>query len=90
MLFLFAYGDIFGFFNPGHIEEVIAGEVSGIKVTQIFLLGVSLYITIASVTILLSSSRRGSAAGPTSCCRSSTSFPSRSPSSVKHRRISFS
>src|SRR2546422_11727774 len=25
MLFLFAYGDIFGFFNTGRIEEVIAG-----------------------------------------------------------------
>ena len=29
MLFLFAYGDIFGFFRTGLIEEVIAGEVSG-------------------------------------------------------------
>ena len=29
MLFLFAYGDIFGFFSPGQIEEVMAGEISG-------------------------------------------------------------
>ena len=28
-LFLFAYGDIFGFFKPGQIEEVIAGEIAG-------------------------------------------------------------
>jgi hypothetical protein len=27
MLFLFAYGDIFGFFSPGRIREVMAGEV---------------------------------------------------------------
>jgi hypothetical protein len=29
MLFLFAYGDIFGFFSPGQIQEVMAGEISG-------------------------------------------------------------
>lgn len=33
MLFLFAYGDIFGLFAPGHIEEVIGGEISGIEIT---------------------------------------------------------
>jgi hypothetical protein len=54
MLFLFAYGDIFGFFNPGQIEEVISGEISGIEITQAFLLVVSVYIAIASVMIFLS------------------------------------
>jgi len=54
MLFLFAYGDIVGFFNPGQIEEVISGEISGIEITQVFLLAVSVYIAIASVMIFLS------------------------------------
>jgi hypothetical protein len=54
MLFLFAYGDIFGFFAPGHIEEVIGGEISGIEITEVFLLGVSVYIAIASVMVFLS------------------------------------
>jgi hypothetical protein len=54
MLFLFAYGDIFGFFNPGQIEEVISGEISGIEITQVFLLAISVYIAIASVMIFLS------------------------------------
>jgi hypothetical protein len=54
MLFLFAYGDIFGFFKPGQIAEVISGEISGIKITQVFLLGASLYIAIASVMVFLS------------------------------------
>jgi hypothetical protein len=53
MLFLFAYGDIFGFFRAGLIEDVIAGEVSGIKITQVFLFTVSVYIAIASVMVLL-------------------------------------
>ena len=54
MLFLFAYGDIFGFFSPGRIEEVMAGEISGIAITQVFLFAVSLYIAIASVMVFLS------------------------------------
>ena len=54
MLFLFAYGDIFGFFKPGQIADVISGEVSGIKITQAFLLGASVYIVVASVMVFLS------------------------------------
>jgi hypothetical protein len=54
MLFLFAYGDIFGFFKPGQIQQVISGEISGIKITQVFLLGASVYIAIASLMVFLS------------------------------------
>ena len=53
MLFLFAYGDIFGFFRAGLIEDVIAGEVSGMEITQVFLFAVSVYIAIASVMVFL-------------------------------------
>jgi hypothetical protein len=54
MLFLFAYGDIFGLFAPGQIEEITAGEISGIEITQVFLFTVSVYIAIASVMVFLS------------------------------------
>jgi hypothetical protein len=54
MLFQFAYFDIFGFFAPGQIEEVIGGEISGIEITQVFLFVISLYIAIASAMIFLS------------------------------------
>jgi Family of unknown function (DUF6326) len=53
MLFLFAYGDIFGFFVPGHLEEIVGGEISGIEITETFLLLVSVYIAIASVMVFL-------------------------------------
>jgi hypothetical protein len=53
MLVLFAYGDIFGFFKPGQIEEVMSGEISGIEITQGFLFAISVYIAIASVMIFL-------------------------------------
>ena len=54
MLFLFAYGDIFGLLRPGQIQEVMAGELSGMVITQVFLFAVSLYITIASAMVFLS------------------------------------
>jgi Family of unknown function (DUF6326) len=53
MLFLFAYGDIFGFFAPGHIEEILGGEISGITINQAFLLSVSVYVAVASVMVFL-------------------------------------
>ena len=53
MLFLFAYGEIFGFFRPGLIGEVTAGEISGIAITQDFLFAVSVYIAIASAMVFL-------------------------------------
>ena len=54
MLLLFAYGDIFGFFRPGQIEQVMAGELSGMAITQGFLFVVSLYVAIASVMVFFS------------------------------------
>ena len=54
MLLLFAYGDIFGFFAPGQIEEVMGGEISGIEITQVFLFAVSVYIAIGCVMVFLS------------------------------------
>jgi Family of unknown function (DUF6326) len=53
LLFLYAYGDIFGFFKPGQIRDIVSGEVSGIDITEGFLFAVSFYVAIASVMIFL-------------------------------------
>ena len=53
-LLLFAYGDIFGFYSPGQIQEVLAGQLSGMAITQGFLFAVSVYVAIASVMVFLS------------------------------------
>jgi Family of unknown function (DUF6326) len=53
MLFLFAYGDIFGLFVPGHIDEMRGGKISGIEITQTFLIAASVYVAIASLMIFL-------------------------------------
>ena len=52
MLFLFAYGDIFGLLRPGRIQEAMAGELSGMAITPGLLLAVSLYV--ASVMVFFS------------------------------------
>ena len=35
-LFLYAYGDIFGFFRPDVIESVKAGKIAGFQINQGF------------------------------------------------------
>jgi Family of unknown function (DUF6326) len=62
LLFLYAYGDIFGFFKPGRIEEIVSGQISGIDITEGFLFAVSVYVAIASVMIFLTLVLRPAAA----------------------------
>ena len=54
LMFLYAYGDIFAYFRPGFIEDVMAGEVFAFRINQVFLLAVSIYVAIPAVMILLS------------------------------------
>jgi hypothetical protein len=62
LLFLYAYGDIFGFFKPGQIEDIVSGQISGIDITEGFLFAVSVYVAIASVMIFLTLVLRPAAA----------------------------
>jgi len=52
--FLFIYVDYFGLFKPGIIEQIIAGEVAGIQISQVFLLAAMTLMTIPSLMIFLS------------------------------------
>ena len=52
-LFLYAYGDIFGFFRTDVIESVKAGKIAGFQINQVFLLAVSIYILIPSAMVFL-------------------------------------
>jgi len=62
LLFLYAYGDIFGFFKPGQIEDIVSGRISGIDITEGFLFAASVYVAIASVMIFLTLVLRPAAA----------------------------
>jgi Family of unknown function (DUF6326) len=52
-LFLYAYGDIFGFFRNDVIQSVKAGKIAGFQINQVFLLAVSIYILIPSAMVFL-------------------------------------
>ncbi len=54
MLFIFAYVDIFFFFQPGIIEEILGGAVDGRQINQAFLLFTTVYILIPSLMVFLS------------------------------------
>jgi len=54
VMFLFAYVDIMGKYQPGHIEDIIAGEVAGMQITQVWLLGVIILMMIPSLMVFLS------------------------------------
>jgi hypothetical protein len=54
MLFLYAYGDIFGYFRPGFIDEVRAGRVAAFQINQLYLAAVAVYIALPSLMVFLS------------------------------------
>jgi hypothetical protein len=59
MLILFAYGDIFGFFKPGQIEEVMSGEI-GEDAYYLFLSAVEIAMLLLTVGYAWTWSRRSS------------------------------
>jgi hypothetical protein len=54
VMLLFAYGDIFGFFRTGLIQEIMSGKMAGNEITQVFVLFTAAYITIPSIMVFLS------------------------------------
>src|SRR5205823_12796427 len=52
-LFLYAYGDIFGFFRPDVIESVKAGKIAGFQINEVFLLAILIYFLILSALVFL-------------------------------------
>ena len=54
LMFFYLYADVLAFYQPGHIEDVISGEVVGIQINQVFLLGSAMLMAIPSVMVFLS------------------------------------
>jgi hypothetical protein len=53
-MFIYLYVDVFGFYKPGVIEDAIAGKVWTFQITQVWLLGVIILMTIPSLMVFLS------------------------------------
>lgn len=50
----YLYADVLGLYWTAHVEEILAGEVAGIPITQQFLLGASVLMTIPMASVLIS------------------------------------
>lgn len=50
----YIYADVLGLYWTGHVEDVLAGEIAGIPITQQFLLGSSVLVSIPMASVLIS------------------------------------
>ncbi|KAB1190465.1 hypothetical protein GJR96_15930 [Haloferax sp. MBLA0076] len=53
-MFLYVYVDIFGFYKPGTIEDILIGEVFTFQITPTFVLVALVFVTIPGLMIFLS------------------------------------
>ena len=54
LMFFYVYNDIFSFFHPGHVAELVEGQLAGIQFTQELLFGAALLMALPSIMIVLS------------------------------------
>jgi hypothetical protein len=61
LMFFYLYRDVLGFMEPGHVEDLLAGELAGVRMTQAVLLGSAVLMAIPSVMVFLSLALRAKA-----------------------------
>jgi hypothetical protein len=54
LMFLYLYNDIFSFFQPGHVAQLVEGELEGVKFTQTVLFSAAVLMAFPSFMVLLS------------------------------------
>ena len=54
LMFFYLYRDVLAFMEPGHIEDLLAGELGGVPVTEALLLGSAALMAIPSAMVVLS------------------------------------
>ena len=61
LMFFYLYRDVLGFMEPGHVEDLLAGELAGMRMTQAVLLGSAVLMAIPSAMVFLSLALRARA-----------------------------
>lgn len=61
LMFFYIYNDIFSFFQPGHVADLVEGHVEGVTFTQTVLFGAAILMAFPSFMILLSLSLKARA-----------------------------
>jgi hypothetical protein len=54
LMFCYTYAGILGFYAPGNLAELVAGEIAGIRMTQELLLGSAVLMVVPSAMVFLS------------------------------------
>ena len=54
LMFLYIYNDIFSMYQPGHVADLLEGQLEGVQFTQTLLLGAAALMALPSFMVLLS------------------------------------
>lgn len=54
LMFFYIYNDIFSLFQPGHVAELVEGQLEGIRFTQPLLFGAAVLMAFPSFMVLVS------------------------------------
>jgi hypothetical protein len=54
LMFLYIYNDIFSLYQPGHVAELVEGQLEGVQFTQLVLFGAAILMAIPSFMVLMS------------------------------------
>lgn len=53
LMFFYIYNDIFSLFQPGHVRDLVEGQLEGVKFTQSLLFGAAILMAFPSFMVLL-------------------------------------
>ena len=54
LMFFYIYNDLFSLMQPGHVAELVEGQLEGVQFTQTLLFGAAVLMAFPSIMILLS------------------------------------
>jgi hypothetical protein len=54
LMFLYIYNDLFSLWQPGHVAELVEGQLMGVQFTQTLLFGAAVLMAFPSFMVLLS------------------------------------
>lgn len=54
LMFFYLYRDVLGYMEPGHIEDLLSGELGGVQITSSVLFGSAILMAVPSLMVFLS------------------------------------
>ena len=54
LMFCYSYADVLGFYSPGNLDDIIAGEIGGVPLTQEMLFAMAIMMALPILMVFLS------------------------------------